>query len=343
MKQPPGDRSSPARLGPPTRRRFLRGLGAAAAGATAGVVGWKEATEHSGAGPPSRTAVQSGNRGGLDPPVTADVREYGAAGDGATDDTAAFEAALRDALHINVPPGSYTISRPLALPATGQLTGGGKYNTRLVHAHDGDFARLAHQCTLSNLAIEGQGERYLGRGLVVSGSDGQQSLSAVAVVGFEGYCIDFETEDAGSQFRATHVDLARVGAGTGTGRYAVHVAAGRQLRAVPRSFVQLETQGQCAIDFGGCNDMYVVASTLGDLRFSPESRGVNITASRLLNQEALTVDGHGVTFVGCDISAEITIAPHADHIVLTPNAFNRLPVIDRSGNDRHQLPPPYSG
>jgi hypothetical protein len=30
----------------------------------------------------------------------------------------------------------------------------------------------------------------------------------------------------------------------------------------------------------------------------------------------------------------------ADHVVLHPNAWNRLPVIDRSGNQRNQVPPP---
>jgi hypothetical protein len=88
--------------------------------------------------------------------------------------------------------------------------------------------------------------------------------------------------------------------------------------------------------------VYVVASTLGDLRFTADSRGVNISTSRLLNQEALTIDGHGVTIVGCDIAAQITLAPGADHVVVAPNAFNRLPVVDKSGNKRHQLPPDYS-
>ncbi|MGY1709483.1 glycosyl hydrolase family 28-related protein [Geodermatophilus sp. SYSU D00758] len=271
----------------------------------------------------------------------ADVRQHGAVGDGSTDDTAAFEAALQSSTHVHVPPGTYVLRRTLVVPPMARLVGGGKYNTQLLHAHDGDFARLTARSSLSDLSIEGQGGQFGGRGLVIPENDGQQSLQSVAVVGFDGYCIDFETPDAGSQFRAAQLDVARVDAGTGTDRYAVHVAPDRQLASVPRSFVQVETQGQCAIDFGGCNDFYVVASTLGDLRFTTESRGVNISASRLLNQEELTIAGHGITIVGCDIAAQITLAPGADHIVIAPNAFNRLPVIDRSGNDRHQLPPRY--
>jgi hypothetical protein len=273
--------------------------------------------------------------------VSVDLRDYGAKADGVTDAAPAFTAARRVSAHIYVPPGDYAVKSLLALPRATRIEGGGKYNTRLLHAHGGDFATLAEGVGISELTIEGQGARHPGRGLVLGGYDGKQYLNAVAVVGFDGYCIDFETVTAGSQFRAAQVDVARTSAGSGTGRYAIHVAHGRQLAAVPRSFVQLETQGTCAIDFGGCNDMYVTASTIGDLAFTAESRGVNIAASRLLNQLALTIAGQAVTIVGCDIAAQLTIAPGSSHVVVAPNAFNRLPVIDNSGNKRNQLPPTY--
>jgi hypothetical protein len=321
----------------PTRRRFLVGVGAGATAATAGAFAWSAGSEPPHAERPLPTPVRGGT--GL---ASVDVREFGSAGDGTTDDAPAFEAALAESSHVYVPPGTYSLGRPLTLAVGTRLVGGGKYNTVLLHSHDGDFALLGARSSLADLTVEGQGDRYAGRGLVLTGSDGQQSLQSVAIVGFDGYCIDFETVDAGSQFRASQVDVGRIAAETGTNRFAIHIASGQQLAAVPRSFVQLETQGQCAIDFGACNNVAVAASTLGDLAFTSESRAVTVTASRILNQRALTVDGHAVTFVGCDISAQITIAPGADHVVLAPNAFNRLPVIDRSGNDRNQLPPPYS-
>ena len=343
----------------PSRRRFLQGFGATAAAGAAGVLGWREITQSGGQDPGTSPQPSSSAPGTTPPPsqfsspplgadaspvptAITDVRALGAVGDGVTDDTAAFEAALSRSVDVRVPPGSYVISRPLdVLPRT-RVLGSGKYNTQLLHAHDGDFALLRSRASLADLFIDGQGRDFGGRGLVMPQGEGQQSLQNVAVIGFDGYCIDFETADSGSQFRATQLDVARVDAGSGTGRYAIHIAPEQQLEAMPRSFVQVETQGQCAIDFGGCNDVYVVASTLGDLRFTPDSRGVNISASRLLNQEALTIEGHGVTIVGCDIAPQITLASGADHIVVAPNAFNRLPVIDRSGNQRHQLPPDYS-
>jgi Pectate lyase superfamily protein/TAT (twin-arginine translocation) pathway signal sequence len=335
---------SEARAGARSRRRFLQGAGATAAVGATGLIAW-QAVDGSDDGGGSPLPSPSGS-GTYTPPAapaaTADVRQQGAVGDGSTDDTAAFEQALQSAASIVVPPGTYLLTRTLDIPPTTRIVGGGKYNTTLLHGHDGDFARLGERCSLAELSIEGRGADFPGRGLVITGNDGLQSLQSVAILDFDGYCIDFETPDAGSQFRASQVDVGRTAAETGSERYAIHVAPEQQLASVPRSFVQLETQGLCAIDFGGCNDTYVVASTLGDLRFTPESRGVNISSSRLLNQLELTIDGHGVTIVGCDIAAQITLAPGSDHVVVAPNAFNRLPVIDESGNDRHQLPPPYS-
>jgi autotransporter-associated beta strand protein len=51
------------------------------------------------------------------PPVVADVRKFGAIGDGTTDDTAAFEAAIARATKgaVLIPPGRYRITRPLYL------------------------------------------------------------------------------------------------------------------------------------------------------------------------------------------------------------------------------------
>lgn len=338
-----GPSRSERRASARSRRRFLQGAGATAAAGATGLIAWQAVggSDNDGSPPPS-----SGGTATYTPPpapaATADVRQNGATGDGSTDDTAAFEEALQSAASVHVPPGRYLITRTLDIPPTTRIVGGGKYNTSLLHGHDGDFARLGERCSIAELSIEGRGADFPGRGLVITSNDGLQSLQSVAILDFDGYCIDFETPEAGSQFRAMQVDVGRTDAETGSERFAIHVAPEQQLASVPRSFVQLETQGLCAIDFGGCNDMYVVASTLGDLRFSPESRGVNISSSRLLNQEELTIDGHGVTIVGCDIAAQLTLAPGSDHIVVAPNAFNRLPVIDNSGNDRHQLPPRYS-
>jgi hypothetical protein len=160
---------------------------------------------------------------------------------------------------------------------------------------------------------------------VLTGQNGRQSLENVRVEGFDGYCIDFETLEAGSQFRATQIDVKRVNAPSGSGRYAIHVADGFMNQSVPRSFVQLETGGSPAIYLGGCNGFYVTASTMADLEFTSESRGAHFSTSRLMNQENLVIKGHGITFMGVGFSPSVTIDPGATEIRVGEDTsyFNR--------------------
>lgn len=266
------------------------------------------------------------------------VRQFGAVGDGVTDDDAAFNAALTFSKNVFVPDGAYKITAPLITGAGQTIWGSSKHAAKLIHAFNGDmFPNLAPYVTVKDLSIDGQGATFTGRCFVFSGSDNQQSLTRVRAIDFDGPVCEFGTS-AGSGFTSTDCLLYRVAAGTGTGRFAVVIDPAQQLLAVPRKFVGLETGGQCSIDFGGSNNTEVSNSILGDLGFaSGEARGVNISTSRLLNDLALEVDGHGVTIIGCDVLPQITIAPGADGIVIGPNAYNNLPVIDSSGNSRNQV------
>jgi len=67
-------------------------------------------------------------------PLALDVRDFGAKGDGVTDDTAAIQAALEAAKehgghraqrHVTLPPGIYAISRPLLIPSGTTIHGSG--------------------------------------------------------------------------------------------------------------------------------------------------------------------------------------------------------------------------
>lgn len=66
----------------------------------------------------------------------ASVKDFGAVGDGVTDDTAAFQAALAGAKAVTVPPGTYILSAPLAPVEGASLLGLGDA-CQLVGAHPG--------------------------------------------------------------------------------------------------------------------------------------------------------------------------------------------------------------
>lgn len=269
------------------------------------------------------------------------VRWFGATGDGSTNDYQAFVNATRAAagkeLFIPDPPSAYALNGgTISLPARTTWQGSGKWSTKLLHSSSQDMVKLEDGAALIDLWLEGQGTLYTGAGIVMGDSGGQR-VHRCRVVNFDDAAIKYPTLDSGSRSSVFDVEVSRVNADTGTGRYAIIMANGRKLDAVPRKFIHLETLGTCAIDFGSCCDVFVGDSFLGDLHFSCESRGVNLTGCRIANQLDLLVDGHNNSIVGCDVCPKITIAPGADNIIIGPNSMNRPVIIDKSENPRNLI------
>ncbi|MFO1038789.1 MAG: glycosyl hydrolase family 28-related protein [Geminicoccaceae bacterium] len=67
------------------------------------------------------------------------VRDYGAVGDGTTDDVAAFEAALADHRRVHVPPGTYRLSREVQVKPRRALIGAGRDNAIILAEGDRAF------------------------------------------------------------------------------------------------------------------------------------------------------------------------------------------------------------
>ena len=269
---------------------------------------------------------------------TVSVKDFGAVGDGVTDDTAAFIAAYTahpgEVIYMPDPTVAYKLTGLLTLPANTIFKGERRQGTKLLHAYNGDFANLGDGAGFEDCWIDGQGATYTGGCFVFSGANGRQIRRGVRVSDFDGAIESFEVA-AGSQSLALDIRYSRRNAGTGTNRFAVVISPTQQLSAVPRKYVAIDTEGTCAFDFGGCNNTYVSASFLGDLKYSADSRAVLVSACRIANQAALTVNGHNNTITGCDIAPQITIAANADAIIVQGNSYNILPIIDSSNNTRN--------
>lgn len=236
---------------------------------------------------------------------------------------------------ILVSPGTITETVSWGVvPANVTILGSGINTTLIKHGFSGDLATLSGGVQIQDLTIDGQGATFTGACFTLTGTEGNQLITNVRVKLFDGFCFDFAV-GAGSGFKSVNLEAYRSNAASGTGRYAINISDTQQLSAVPRSFVNLSTAGQCAINFGGCNDTFIVSSFIADLRFTSESRAVNISASRIANQSALTVSGHNNSIVGCDVNPQITVSPGTDATTIGPGSFNNLPIIDNSGNVRN--------
>jgi hypothetical protein len=150
-----GTDASADRIASRTRRGWFRGLGTllAALGtvATARAARAGPAT----AGVPPTSAGTSGAR------RPADVRAFGAVGDGIVDDTAAIQAAIDAASSVRVPSGTYRVGR-LRLRSDLVLSGDGassvlqgRAGTTLLHALSPAGGRHVENVELRGLRLEG--------------------------------------------------------------------------------------------------------------------------------------------------------------------------------------------
>lgn len=269
------------------------------------------------------------------------VKDFGAVGDGVTDDYPAFVAAIAanagKSIYVPDPPVEYVIgTAKITLPANTRLIGMTRHVTPVRHGWNGDMFEMGDGSGIENLWLKGDGATYTGRCMVYSGTAGRQSVSGVRASDWDGE-IQYYSVSAGSQCQNHDIRFSRRSAGTGTGRYAVVIDPAQQLSAVPRKFSMVETDGTCSFDFGGCNNVQVFGGFVGDLKYTSESRAVALSCLRIANQLSLTIDGHNNTASACDFSPQLTFASGTDANSFQGCTYNNLPIINNSGNGRNLM------
>jgi hypothetical protein len=222
-------------IGTPFTRTLLDDADAATARATLAAVGTAELAAsggsalvgfiQSGSGASARTAQAKGRD-------IVDVRDFGAVGDGATDDTAAINAALL----------AHRVVR---------ITGGGTYNVTTVNMTqaracliiDGGTTLAPQNAAINAVAVSGAGATILGPGRILSpaswnGANSQRTYGTVWVTGNDFFIYGVKLENiprAGVHFEGTNG--GRIEACWFNGNYPY------------ASYNEATTTGQIAIDY----------------------------------------------------------------------------------------------
>jgi hypothetical protein len=93
------------------------------------------------------------------------VKDFGAVGDGVTDDTVAIQAALNVTGTVFIQPGTYKISSSLVVKNYTHLIGAGQYNTFLQYTGTGDAIQInnpINSSTASYITLEHFAVNYIG-------------------------------------------------------------------------------------------------------------------------------------------------------------------------------------
>jgi hypothetical protein len=268
----------------------------------------------------------------------ANVKAFGAVGDGIANDTAAFNAALAASTAVYVPPGTYKITSTLAVPANTSLIGAGRGTSKLLHAFNGDMMTLGNYANLADLWLDGQGATYTGQGVVINNGTGRQNITSCRITDFAAACLFFQVQ-GGTQCSVFDLIASQTNGATGTGNFAIVIqdTGSVESGAYPRKFSHIETNGFCSFSFGSSNNTYISNSFLADLFYSLNSRATLISNCRLANQSALTIQGNNHTIISSAITPQITIQTTSDNIALQGNSYNNLPIIDNANNTRNLL------
>jgi len=224
------------------------------------------------------------------------VKDYGAVGDGVTDDTVAIQAALNATGTAYLPVGTYNITSQLVFgPNCIGLIGEGMYHSTLSKQFNGNAILCdTSGALLSNFGIEGNGATYTGKGIVPRGYN--ILIEHCRINGTQDNCISVTAAIGSGASAATYLTVSDCFLLTYSAAtiYAIAgVGTDDSGRPTVRTFTRI-TGGGCLVDFSGMNRA-ILSESFGTLiKFDSGSSKVTLTGNRFTNA------GNDITVYGSD-------------------------------------------
>jgi hypothetical protein len=257
------------------------------------------------------------------------VRDFGATGDGATDDAAAIRAAIAAAsgrtLYFPTPSSSYLCNSSLGTLSSVRLLGDGRRVCTIKKNYSGGspFITMNDSSEIEGLRIDLSGNTGItGLGIYIANSQGNQRIAATQLLNGDTSCLYFQ-KDGGSNFTAYDLQ-AYCFTASNPAVEIEDVSTG----GCPRSFVNFSSGGNKSFKLGGANNLFVANSPIFDVDFSANNYDVCFSNCRMAGSSGYTVRGSG-SIMGGGIGPAMTIASGAAWNI-NP-AYTNSTITDNSG------------
>lgn len=227
------------------------------------------------------------------------VKDYGAVGDGVTDDTAAIQAAITASTgSVLFPAGAYLISTMLST-ADGtplKLYGEGKASIIKKGANI-DMISLGKRSIMRDLYLDGNGATYTGRGVIITtGSVDNTSWRKIIncdIMDTASYAVEYTAAIAGYSSTMMMCRMVPSGATVAAVKYPAAAETNGN-----RTILGCWSASNPLVDLAGSNDSTTVGNNGGTLIFSSNTKKAIVAGNRFSSTGlGLTVDGiqHSIT------------------------------------------------
>lgn len=265
----------------------------------------------------------------------ANVLDFGAVGNGTTDDTAAIQAAFNSGIkHILIPPGTYRITSTLTLTGNGyRIVQAGNLAAVLLKDFSGTtIAWNAGEVIWENCCINGQGTTYTGSSqvgiLVGTGGGFSSKLFNPRIYNIGSACVRFD-RDAGGGFSIISGLLEPLP----STQAAVDHTSSTDTGPAGRIITGVQS-GNVLIDFAYMETTLVSNCITNFLRYDATTKKASVVGCRIQNGVAGTIFMNGLDnlFVGNTVAGTVDIPSGASNPTVMNNTFAVGAVVTNAGN-----------